>query len=288
MRTFWVLSVLLLCVVACSGRTGPGVAQPAPDLNPIVAVASSPEEDAKTVEAAVTEEDSFFEDYGEEHDFTVSDPLEPWNRFWFSFNDFLLLKLVKPLYSAYEFVTPQELRSGLSNVLYNGQAPIRIANRVLQGEFAQAWVELGRFIVNSTVGFGGLINVAQKDKPLVPMNEGTADFGQTLAKWGVGEGIYLVWPIFGPSTARDTVGLVGDYAASPFFWLVEPVGQVPFWTGLGVGAGLRFNNMKGVIDTYETLTKSAVEPYVAARDAYVKYRRATLFRTPMRVKPATP
>ncbi len=283
-----VAAVVLLCMglAACSGASGPAGIQRTPDLNPVPAAPSVPESRvqpaAGPAETTGTEfDDAFFEDYDEEQEVAIADPLEPWNRFWFGFNDILLLKVVKPVYSAYEAVTPQALRTGLSNALHNIKTPIRIANRILQGEFAQAWVELGRFIVNSTIGFGGLIDVAKKDKPLVPMTEGTADFGTTLGKWGIGEGIYLVWPFFGPSTARDTVGMGGDYAASPFFWLVEPTGKaVEFWPGLGTSLGLRFNDFGGTLETYETLTKSAVEPYTAARDAYVKYRRSLLQKVP--------
>ncbi len=276
-------AVSLFCVglVACSGASGPVGMQRTSDLNPIVTTPSMSESRVQPADRTdVTNpglDDDFFEDYDEDQDIVVSDPLEPWNRFWFGFNDILLLKVVKPVYSAYEVVTPQALRTGLSNALHNIKTPIRLANRILQGEFGQAWVELGRFIVNSTIGFGGLINVAQKDTPLVPMTEGTADFGTTLGKWGVGEGIYLVWPLLGPSTVRDTVGMGGDYAASPFFWLVEPTGKaVEFLPGLGANVGLRFNDFGGTLKAYETLTKSAVEPYAAARDAYVKYRRSLL------------
>ena len=100
-----------------------------------------------------------------------------------------------------------------------------------------------------------------------------ADFGQTLASWGIGEGIYLVWPFFGPSTMRDTFGLIGDTAASPFFWAAEPAGPLDWEPVLGANLGFRFNDLGSTIESYEALTKSAIEPYIAVRDAYVKYRR---------------
>lgn len=156
--------------------------------------------------------------------------------------------------------------------------PVRFVNNVLQGKIPQAVVELGRFIVNTTAGMGGFIDITKRNKVLVPMDPQGADFGQTLAHWGVGEGIYLVWPVFGPSTVRDTVGSIGDLAASPLWWAAEPVGPVDFWPVLATGAGLRFNDIGSTIDAYEAVTKGAVEPYVAARDAYVKYRRALIRR----------
>ena len=91
---------------------------------------------------------------------------------------------------------------------------------------------------------------------------------------GIWRGIYLVWPVVGPSTVRDTVGLAGDWATSAFFWISEPIGPLEFEPALAASLGLRFNDMGTVISTYESLKKSAVEPYIAARDAYVKYRRA--------------
>lgn len=223
----------------------------------------------------VTVSNATFEDYDEdENSEEIADPLEGWNRFWFAFNDILLLDIIKPVYKGYTYITPEVFRAGLRNFLYNIQMPIRLANSLLQGRFGQAGVEFDRFLVNSTVGLGGLIDVAKRNKPLVEVSDRAADFGQTLATWGVGEGFYLVWPLIGPSTVRDTFGTVGDYAASPFFWAAEPVGPVPFWPVLATNTGLRFNDMGSVINAYEAVTKGAIEPYIAVRDAYVKYRRA--------------
>ncbi|MEG2139690.1 MAG: VacJ family lipoprotein [Bilophila sp.] len=223
--------------------------------------------------------DAAFEDYDDEASEQIYDPLEPWNRFWFRFNNVLLLDIIKPAYTGYSFVVHEDIRTGLSNVLYNLQMPLRLGNSLLQGKFGQAWVELGRFMINTTVGMGGVFDVAKRNKPLVPVDSRGADLGQTLAVWGIGEGLYLVWPLLGPSTVRDTVGTAGDIAASPFFWLTEPLGPVPFWPGLGADAGLRFNDMGTIINAYEAVTKGAVEPYIAARDAYIKYRRAGVLRS---------
>lgn len=222
--------------------------------------------------------DDAFEDYGDETSEQISDPLEGWNRFWFRFNDVLLLDIIKPVYTGYAYVTPEDVRTGMGNVLYNLQAPIRLTNSLLQGKVGQAWVELGRFMINTTAGMGGVFDVARQSKPRIPVDDRGADFGQTLATWGIGEGIYLVWPILGPSTARDTVGTAGDLAASPFFWLVEPIGSIASIPAMSTDIGLRFNDMGKIINAYEAVTKGAIEPYIAARDAYVKYRRAGVLR----------
>lgn len=214
-----------------------------------------------------------FEDYDDVEP-EIVDPLEGWNRVWFTFNDFFLLRVVKPVYTGYATITPEPVRNGISNVYHNLLAPVRVLNCVLQGRFAEAWIELGKFLVNSTGGFGGVFDITRGKKTKVPVDSRDADFGQTLATWGVGEGIYLVWPFFGPSTARDTIGLVGDIAASPFFWSTQPIGGLKWEPLLAANVGFRFNDMGSTIATYEAITKSAVEPYIAARDAYIAYRRA--------------
>ncbi len=256
--------VLLLLLGGCSTRQDAPLAVAGDEAVRI--------EQANTVETTALSE-AAFEDYDDEFETPISDPLEGWNRMWFGFNDFFLLRVVKPVYTGYAYVTPEPIRNGISNAYHNLQAPIRMVNCILQGRFAEAWIELGRFIVNTTAGFGGVFDITRDKKPKVPVDGRDADFGQTLAAWGFGEGIYLVWPFFGPSTVRDTFGLVGDAAASPFFWSTEPVGPLDWEPVLGANLGFRFNDLGKTINAYETLTKSAIEPYIAARDAYVKYRR---------------
>ncbi len=214
-----------------------------------------------------------FEDYGEEDVDVIADPLQPWNRFWFKFNDVFLIDVAKPVHKGYATVVPQPLQNGISNVFHNLKAPIRIVNRLLQGEFAQMWVEIGHFIVNSTLGGGGLLDITKRNRVLVPFSEEGADFGTTLSVWGIGEGFYIVWPFLGPSTLRDTVGLVGDEAASPFFWGAKPRGPVNAWAVAGMHGGMMFNDIDSAISTYETLVGSSLEPYIAVRDAYVSLRR---------------
>lgn len=258
------LAVSLLLTAGCAGKDSESAtveAQPA--------AVSATEASAPTGAP-----DSEFEDYGDEQMDAAWDPLEPWNRFWFRFNDVMILKILKPAYAGYEAVTPDLMRTGLSNFWHNIESPYRMLSRMLQGEFGMAGVEFGRFMANTMAGFGGLIDVAAKDKPLVPFMEEGADLNQAFAVWGVPEGPYLVWPLFGPNTLRSTAGLAGQYGTSPWLWGVEPVGPVNFWVGLGSNSLLRFNDMGRLIDTYEALTKSAVEPYSAMRDAYLKYQRA--------------
>ena len=207
----------------------------------------------------------------------IADPLEGWNRFWFGFNDVFYSYVFWPLYKTYAFVTPQELRTGLKNALTNALFPVRFVNAILQGKFFVAGVECSRFIVNSTLGIGGLINVTKDKKTIVPVDPEGGDFGQTLGIWGVGPGIYLVWPIIGPSTARDTVGRAAD-------WLIDPLLFVPGTTttthaiSLATWGGLRFNAADDTLETYDAIKNAAVDPYIAMRDMYVKYRQSRIGR----------
>lgn len=259
-------AAVVLSLMGCAAKHGDKAVN-SPDVQAVETTSS-------VGAASVADSDSAFEDYDDEESEAIADPLEGWNRFWFGFNDVLLLKVVKPVYTGYTYITPSPVRTGLSNAFHNIQMPIRFLNCVLQGRFGEAWIEVGRFVVNTTAGFGGVFDVAKQSKPLIPVDNRDADFGQTLGVWGFGEGIYLVWPVVGPSTVRDAVGLAGDWTTSAFFWISEPIGPLEFEPALAASLGLRFNDMGTVISTYESLKKSAVEPYIAARDAYVKYRRA--------------
>lgn len=201
---------------------------------------------------------------------TISDPLEPWNRFWFKFNDIFYLYVARPLYTGYEFLTPSELRTGLKNFLSNLLFPVRFVNCLLQGKPMQAGVEFSRFILNTTAGFGGLIDVAKGAKAIVPVDPSGEDFGQTLGVWGIGQGFYVVWPLIGPSSARDSVGLGADVFLDPVYYLQ------PWSTAFIVSGTLRFNSIGDILTLYEDMNKSAVDPYVAMREAYAAYRQLRL------------
>lgn len=205
-----------------------------------------------------------------------SDPLEGWNRFWFAINDTLYIDILKPTYTGYKKITPQILRTGLANVAHTLAMPIRFINAVLQGEFSGAGIELGTFLVNSTLGFAGFVDMTSEKALLVPYESSNSRFGTTLAVWGVPEGPYLVLPFFGPSTIRQGIGLGGDAMASPFTWAAYVDPSISIWASYGVGFTLQVNNLDVLLTGYETLTKSAVEPYIAVREAYLPLLRARL------------
>jgi len=204
----------------------------------------------------------------------VPDPLYGWNKFWFTFNDVFYSRLMRPLAKGYKVVVPKKARTGLSNAYDNFTFPIRFVNCLLQLNFAKASKELGRFIINSTFGVGGLMDLAKSDPNLQPGNE---DFGQTLGHYGMPEGFYIVWPFLGPSTLRDSFGMAGDAAANPLTWIFGPWSVHDdynpwYWSYVIKGADV-FNRLPETLEGYDAITKPAIEPYTAMKDAYIQYRR---------------
>jgi phospholipid-binding lipoprotein MlaA len=197
----------------------------------------------------------------------IADPLEGFNRAIFVFNDFVLEYAARPLSAGYTFVTPEFMREGISNFFYNLNFPVRFANNLFQGKPLAAGVEMSRFILNSTAGLGGLFNPAAKLETVVPV--GDEDTGQTLGVWGVGEGLYVVWPLLGPKTLRDSVGWAGDYLLSPTTWI-----DAPNELDWGLPVIEIVNNLEQILDLYDQLKRGAIDPYSSVRDAYVQNRRA--------------
>jgi len=239
-------------------------------------------------EAALATEDDYFadDDYydslisGElpddyQHGESVADPLEPWNRFWFSFNDAFLEYLAKPLAEGYEFVTPSPVRRGISNFFKNLRAPLRIINCFLQGEGQEAGVEFSSFILNSVWGLGGIFDLASQHESVVPATG--RDFGQTLGRWGMGEGVYLVLPFLGPSNVRDATGALFTYGYNTLVWeYFYP--ETTWYFDLAVSGVQRINSLGEVVRSYESLKSIAVDPYTAMRDGYTKLRRSAVAR----------
>jgi len=194
----------------------------------------------------------------------VADPLEPVNRIMFGFNDILYFWVAKPVLGVYKGIMPESVRVGIRNFFNNVSTPIRLVNCLLQGKNDGANTELRRFAINTTAGVLGFGDPARDQHGLEPVKE---DLGQTLAVYGLDEGFYIVWPLFGPSTARDSVGMVGDQFLNPLRY-VDPR-EVSIGTSIvkGVNAG------SFQIGTYEEFKEAAFEPYIAMREFYIQYRR---------------
>lgn len=190
------------------------------------------------------------------------DPFEKFNRDMFAFNDALDRDLIKPAARTYRDLLPQPAQNGIRNFFSNLNDVIVFVNDVLQLKWHHAVNDLGRIMANTTVGFLGFVDVASENG--VPKRD--EDFGQTLGYWGVPAGPYIVLPLFGPSTGRDTVGLVGDLYTSPLFWSDETVLN---WSL----ATLRVIQVRAdLLDAESVLEKAAVDRYVFVRDAFLQRR----------------
>jgi phospholipid-binding lipoprotein MlaA len=208
---------------------------------------------------------------------TVADPIAGFNRAMFTFNDKLYFWVLKPAAIGFRTVVPTPVRVGLKNFFYNLLMPVRLVNCLLQGKPKAAGGELGRFAINSTVGILGFFDPAGEYPELNPPSE---DLGQTLGYYSVGNGIYIVWPFFGPSTLRDTVGLVGDWAMNPvsFMQLVnlDAGALTSSTTNLAVYGVRTVNDTSFRIGDYETLKNAALDPYEAIRNAYIQNRSSKI------------
>jgi phospholipid-binding lipoprotein MlaA len=247
-------------------------------------------EDSKSIASANAFEDEdseFFDPFDEGDDAvygddegtlaTVYDPIEGFNRVMFTVNDRLYFWVLKPVASGYSYVIPSEIRVCVKNFFFNLLTPVRLVNCLLQGKGKAAAGELGRFAVNTTVGFVGLMDPATMYPALNPPEE---DMGQTFGWYGAGEGLYIVWPLLGPSTLRDTIGGIGDWALNPFSFmqLIQlDAGALTSSEANVIVYGVRtVNDTSFLIGQYEMLKDAALDPYEAFRDAYIQNRNSKI------------
>jgi phospholipid-binding lipoprotein MlaA len=185
-----------------------------------------------------------------------NDPLEPVNRAFFEFNRVLDGLLLEPLARIYRGVTPQFFRDAVDNFLDNLNTPVVLANDILQGEPYRAEKTLGRFMMNTIMGVGGLIDVGGM-LGMPPRH--SEDFGQTLAVYGVGEGPYLVLPVLGPSNPRDAFGFVVDFAFDPLTFVApQDIRLARFGT-----EALVFREQN--IESFDEVKRSSIDLYAATR-----------------------
>lgn len=193
----------------------------------------------------------------------IADPLEPVNRVVFQFNDKLYFWVIKPTAQGYKFVTPKIARRGVKNFFTNLAMPIRAVNCLLQADLKRTGIELGRFGVNTTVGVLGFGDPATG----WGLKRQREDFGQTLGNLGLGPGIYIVWPVFGPSSVRGTARLVGDA-------LLYPITYYPPSSAARIGLRVydRVNRVSLRIGDYESIKEDSLDPYVAFRNGFHQHR----------------
>jgi phospholipid-binding lipoprotein MlaA len=193
------------------------------------------------------------------------DPLEGLNRGIYKFNDTADKAVIKPIAGAYKAVLPSPIRTGVNNFFDNLGTVVTAINDLLQFKFSKAMDDAGRFVINSTVGILGVVDVASMDN--VPKHN--EDFGQTLGYWGVGNGPYLVLPFFGPSSLRDTTGLVVDTVAfDPISYIDDPRTRNQMRLVKFVDKRAQY------LPASDLLDDAALDPYAFMRDAYLQRRES--------------
>lgn len=200
-----------------------------------------------------------------------NDPLEPANRVSYAVHDAVDRAVLDPAARGYRAVVPGPVREGIGNALSNLRSPVVLMNDLLQGEGDRARITLGRFMVNTVLGLGGILDLGRTWG--VPGH--TEDFGQTLAVWGVGEGPYLFIPLLGPSNPRDLVGTATDWVADPATYFGQgTVVDALNWTRVGLTV---LDTREGLIETVDGLRENSLDPYAVIRSGY-RQRRAAQIR----------
>lgn len=198
----------------------------------------------------------------------IPDPFEPLNRGFFWFNDKFYFFVFKPVARLFR-VVPDPVRVSISNCFSNIITPIRFVNSLLQFKFKDAGNELARFVINTTVGLGGLFDPARNWADVRMKEE---DFGQTLGWYGIGTGTYMVFPLLGPTNTRDGIGDVIDLLFDPIAY----VDNIYLYLSLKSLAGVNATSLDK--DTYESIKRRSLDPYVFIRNAYTQRRKGLVER----------
>jgi phospholipid-binding lipoprotein MlaA len=200
-----------------------------------------------------------------------NDPIEPFNRGSYAVHQAIDRNVLEPVARGYRAAVPAPVRTGIRNVLANLRSPVILVNDVLQGEPRRAGDTLGRFLVNSTLGVGGVFDVAGNRLGVRGHSE---DYGQTFARWGIGEGPYLFVPILGPSNPRDLTGFAAGIVSDPMFWISGGT-TVDVLVGTRAGATV-VDTREDLLDPLEQVERTSLDSYATLRSAYRQRRRAEI------------
>jgi len=198
---------------------------------------------------------------------TISDPLESYNRAIFRFNDKFYFYSLKPMARGYRAILPKKARICIRKFFSNAATPVRFLNCALQGKFKGAITEPTRFTLNTTLGIGGLFDPAQS---LLGLKEQEVDFDQTLGLYGMKPLIFINLPFLGPSSVRGVLGLIADTGFDPSTYFLHPLIK------LGITSHEMLNETSLTLGEYEELRESALDPYIAIRNAYFQNRRSKI------------
>jgi phospholipid-binding lipoprotein MlaA len=249
--------VLILALAASIGCVGQRHAAAEPGLDPPLPGSPVPFGRAFAQSGAVAQDAAEPEEY---------DPWEPFNDRMFAFNREVDRYVLKPVATGWSKVVPEELRRALRNAGANVGMPRRFVNSLLQGKVEGAIRELARFVLNSTIGVGGLFDVGRAAGAL-PSDE---DMGQTLGRYGVGPGPYLVLPILPPSTVRDTIGAGVDALLDPLSFILPFAGSVAKLVGETV------NERSLNLEVFQQVEESVLDLYSAVRNGYLQRRERAI------------
>lgn len=246
----------------------PFAAPTVPERAPAPPAAQPP---AAAPDALPEDDDLLLDDLAPEEDVS-EDWLEPVNRVVFEANDIFLTVFFRPVAKLYQIVVPEVVRKGVRNGLTNLTSPVILANDLLQGEGTRAWETTQRFVVNSTLGLAGTIDVADRWLGIPPHKE---DFGQTMAVWGVPDGGYLVLPLLGPSSPRDAFGtLAVDSFLDPLnLWLANTNRDPYIYARQGTTALAEY---EALVDRIDAIRDTSVDFYASLRSLYRQRREADI------------
>lgn len=258
---------------------------------PVVSVAITTDQPGPVLAQAAPEpqtaQDEFYDPFAKPGEaLSEQEEYDPWERFnsvMFEFNRRVDRYVVKPVAQVYNFILPDRVQVSVSNFFHNVRFVPRFVNNLFQGKVKGAGLELGRFVVNTTLGVAGFFDVAKDGFNWQTPDE---DSGQTLGVYGVGPGPYLVLPLLPPLTVRDAVGYVVDLALDPINWLVFPIVEaegVPSlvahknrttstFAQLGTRAGQIVNERSLNLETFEGVEEATLDLYTAVRNAYLQKR----------------
>lgn len=192
----------------------------------------------------------------------VDDPLQGYNRTMYKINDALDKAIAKPIARAYNAVMPEPLYGMVNNFYVNVDTVPTVGNDLLQANFYQMTADMWRIVINTTIGVGGLFDVASH----MGLQKNYNDFGLTLARWGWTNSSYFIIPILGPSTIRDAGGRFVSYQMSVYPWIKD------FWVRWGVYAGSLLNQRAQLLKFQDVMDQASLDPYVFMRDAYLQRR----------------
>ena len=275
---FCLLGFAAMLATGCAGKTGTAQLQGANDATPTADQAPAPPaQPATLLNGPLDPFASVDEGDGDEND-----PWETVNANIFEFNRQVDRFVLKPVAKGYDFVMPDLVQVGISNIFTNLRFTPRFLNNVFQGKIKGAGIEMGRFLINSTVGLAGFFDLATKIDLVTPEE----DLGQTLGFYGVRPGPYLVLPLFQPFTVRDFVGYVGDVFLNPINWLVVPIIEVDGIPSViahknrmtssiiqyGARVGEIVNERSRNLQKFQGVEEATLDLYTAVRNAYLQKR----------------